>query len=159
MASSRLIILLLFFTPSPIYAMNYFDQYYYPKWGQNHMTFLNESIEVQLLLDRQSGAGFKSKIQYESGLFIIRLKLPPQKTNGVITAFYLISDDADQNDIHDELDIEFVGTAGKFQTNLFANDKDGREEVYQLPFDPSQDYHTYQIHYTPQCIRKLGRKC
>ncbi|KAM3307104.1 hypothetical protein P3S67_008847 [Capsicum chacoense] len=89
MASSRLIILLLFFTLSPIYAMDNFYQYYYPKWGQNHMTFLNESNEVQLLFDRQSGAGFKSKLQYESGLFTIRLKLPPKKTNGVITTFYV----------------------------------------------------------------------
>ncbi|KAM3373814.1 hypothetical protein P3S68_012528 [Capsicum galapagoense] len=152
MASSRLIILLLFFTLSPIYAMDNFYQYYYPKWGQNHMTFLNESNEVQLLLDRQSGAGFKSKLQYESGLFTIRLKLPSKKTNGVITAFYLISDDANQGGIHDELDFEFIGTGGKFQTNLFANDMGGREEVHQLPFDPSQDYHTYQILYTPQRV-------
>ncbi|MCD7452299.1 hypothetical protein HAX54_016131 [Datura stramonium] len=80
------------------------------------------------------------------------MKIPNKKTDGVITAFYLISDDQAGRVRHDEIDFEFVGTEGKLQTNLFANDMGGREEVFQLPFDPSEDYHTYQILYTPQRI-------
>ncbi|KAK4338681.1 hypothetical protein RND71_043168 [Anisodus tanguticus] len=99
-----------------------------------------------------AGAGFRSKLQYESGLFTMRMKIPNNKTNGVITTFYLTSDDQAQGVSHDEIDFEFVGTKGKLQTNLFANDMGGREEVYQLPFDPSEDYHTYQILYSPYRI-------
>lgn len=36
-----------------------------------------------------AGAGFKSKLQYESGLFTVRIKISDKKTNGVITAFYV----------------------------------------------------------------------
>ncbi|CAN4101318.1 unnamed protein product [Withania somnifera] len=106
-------------------------------------------------------AGFRSKLQYESGLFTIRMKIPNKKTNGVITNFLrtlimiffcLISDDEDQGVNHDEIDFEFVGTEGKLQTNLFVNDMGGREQTFQLPFDPSEDYHTYQILYTPRRI-------
>lgn len=64
----------------------------------------------------------------------------------------LISDDQDAGVNHDEIDFEFIGTEGRLQTNIFANDMGGREEVFQLPFDPSEDYHTYQILYTPQRI-------
>ncbi|XP_059290011.1 putative xyloglucan endotransglucosylase/hydrolase protein 1 [Lycium ferocissimum] len=149
---SIIICILLFFALAPINAMVDFNQNYYPLWGQNHITFLNQSTAVQLLLDRNSGAGFRSKLQYESGLFTIRMKIPDKKTNGVITTFYLISDDQAQGVSHDEIDFEFVGTEGKLQTNLFANDMGGREEVYQLPFDPSEDYHTYQILYSPYRI-------
>ncbi|XP_059289997.1 xyloglucan endotransglucosylase/hydrolase protein 3-like [Lycium ferocissimum] len=82
----------------------------------------------------------------------MRMKIPNKKTNGVITTFYLISDDQARGVNHDEIDFEFVGTEGNLQTNLFANDMGGREEVYQLPFDPSEDYHTYQILYSPYRI-------
>ncbi|WMV36131.1 hypothetical protein MTR67_029516 [Solanum verrucosum] len=104
------------------------------------------------MVNDAGGAGFKSKIQYESGLFTLRIKMPAKKTNGVITAFYLISDDQDAGVNHDEIDFEFIGTEGRLQTNIFANDRGGREQVFQLSFDPSEDFHTYQILYTPQRI-------
>nr|XP_009799420.1 PREDICTED: putative xyloglucan endotransglucosylase/hydrolase protein 1 [Nicotiana sylvestris] len=81
----------------------------------------------------------------------MRMKIPDKKTYGVITSFYLISDNQFQGN-HDEIDFEFIGTEGKLQTNLFTSDMGGREEVYQLPFDPFEDYHTYQILYSPHHI-------
>ncbi|XP_047314320.1 putative xyloglucan endotransglucosylase/hydrolase protein 1, partial [Impatiens glandulifera] len=46
---------------------------------------------------------------------------------------------------HDELDFEFIGTKGLIQTNIFTNDGGNREKRIQLGFDPSKDFHTYEI--------------
>lgn len=35
------------------------------------------------------GAGFKSKSDYGSGLFHIRMKIPNQKTGGIVPNFYV----------------------------------------------------------------------
>uniref|UniRef100_A0A3Q7H1P8 Xyloglucan endotransglucosylase/hydrolase n=1 Tax=Solanum lycopersicum TaxID=4081 RepID=A0A3Q7H1P8_SOLLC len=102
------------------------------------------------MINDAGGAGFKSKTQYNSGLFTLRIKMSDKKTDGMIT-------DQDARVNHDEIDFEFIGTQGKLQTNIFANDMGGREQVFQLPFDPSQDFHTYQILYTPQRIVKFYR--
>ncbi|XP_009794505.1 putative xyloglucan endotransglucosylase/hydrolase protein 1 [Nicotiana tabacum] len=127
-----------------------FNNSYEPTWGENHLSIINQGTEVTLLLDNSSGAGFKSKFLYESGLFVIRMKLPDKKTGGVITSLYLTSQvDGSPPGTHDEIDFEFLGTQGKLQTNVFANDWGFREQIFQLPFDPSQDFHTYQILYNP----------
>lgn len=123
---SIIICVLMCFAMSPIDALDDFNQNYYPLWGQNHITFLNHSTEVQLFLDKSSGiicitffiphlrnfiemllwslqtftydfyqmvndagAGFHSKLQYKSGLFTIRMKISNNKTDGVITSFYV----------------------------------------------------------------------
>lgn len=45
----------------------------------------------------------------------------------------------------DELDFEFMGSKGLLQTNIYTGGLGGREQRLQLPFDPSQDFHTYTI--------------
>ncbi|PKU73753.1 putative xyloglucan endotransglucosylase/hydrolase protein 28 [Dendrobium catenatum] len=55
---------------------------------------------------------------------------------------------------HDELDFEFLGNIkGKewrIQTNVYGNGSTsrGREERYQLPFDPTAESHRYSILWT-----------
>ncbi|GFZ17599.1 xyloglucan endotransglucosylase/hydrolase 4 [Actinidia rufa] len=55
---------------------------------------------------------------------------------------------------HDEFDFEFLGTgnAAFLQTNVFANDDGHREQKIQLWFDPSQDFHTYELVWNPNQI-------
>ncbi|XP_073033428.1 xyloglucan endotransglucosylase/hydrolase protein 3-like [Primulina eburnea] len=128
-------------------ANNSFDQYYTYLWGTDHFWVDPRGTEVQLKMDKQSGAGFRSKSDFGSGLFHIKLKTPDKKTKGIVTSFYLTSDPDDGKPAgnHFELDFEFWGVDNMLQTNVFDNDGGNREQRFHLWFDPSKDFHTYQI--------------
>ncbi|KAI3678703.1 hypothetical protein L6452_38006 [Arctium lappa] len=66
-----------------------FDDNYSINWGNEHVSLLNQGKEVQLSLDRTSGGGFKSKKDFASGFFKMKIKLPSKDTAGVVTAFYV----------------------------------------------------------------------
>ncbi|KAF5930580.1 hypothetical protein HYC85_031453 [Camellia sinensis] len=104
------------------------------------------------------GSGFGSKLSYGSGFFHMRTKLPDKDSAGVVTAFYVMIDFISRwcllqltshTSNHDELDFEFLGNReGKpctLQTNVFSNGQGNREQRLHLWFDPTADFHTYQI--------------
>ncbi|KAF7845573.1 xyloglucan endotransglucosylase/hydrolase protein 2-like [Senna tora] len=126
-----------------------FQHNYKITWGMPHVSLLDHGREVQLSIDKYSGAGFRSKLDYVSGFFQMRLKIPNKDSRGVVTAFYLTSRAYNGvGGIHDELDYEFLGNNGRpytLQTNIFASDKGGREQRFNLWFDPTMDFHTYGI--------------
>ncbi|KAF4367486.1 hypothetical protein G4B88_003690 [Cannabis sativa] len=129
-----------------------FDENYKVTWGFDHVLSLNQGTQIQLSMDKSSGAGFASKQSYSSGFINLRTKLPDRDSAGVVTAFYLSSD----GDKHDELDFEFLGNregkAVTLQTNVFANGQGNREQRTLLWFDPSNDFHTYSILWNPYQI-------
>ncbi|KAL6500009.1 hypothetical protein OROGR_027919 [Orobanche gracilis] len=132
-----------------------FDVNYDVTWGNDHVSFIDQGREVQLSMDINSGAGFGSKLNYGSGFFHMRMKLPKKDSAGVVTAFYIFPESTDASWLisntnnHDELDFEFLGNKeGKpitLQTNVFANGEGNREQRILLWFDPSKDFHTYKI--------------
>ncbi|XP_059637281.1 xyloglucan endotransglucosylase/hydrolase protein 2-like [Cornus florida] len=127
-----------------------FDQNYYVAWGSNHFTLLDQGKTAQLLVDPSSGAGFSSKQEYGSGYFGMRMKIPNKSSKGLITTFYLTSKPVNQPtaNYHDEIDFEFLGNNTMpytIHTNVYAKDNGGREQEFHLWFDPTQDFHNYEI--------------
>ncbi|KAL6843262.1 hypothetical protein ACP4OV_026975 [Aristida adscensionis] len=101
---------------------------------------------TSLILDRQSGGGFKSRQRYLYGEFTIHLKLPRGNTAGSVTSFYLSSDDGPG---HDEIDLELMGNRSgdpvALNTNVWANGDGAKERQFYLWFDPAADFHAYTI--------------
>ncbi|CAN6195063.1 unnamed protein product [Urochloa humidicola] len=117
------------------------------QYGADGHHLINRGTEVDLILDASSGAGFRSKSAYGSGLFHMRMKIPSGYTAGVVTTFYLISQPED--DGHDEIDFEFLGAkTGRpvtLQTNIIIDGQSFREQRLHLWFDPAADFHDYKI--------------
>ncbi|GMJ12530.1 xyloglucan endotransglucosylase/hydrolase 30, xyloglucan endotransglycosylase 4 [Hibiscus trionum] len=130
-----------------------FDEGYTPLFGDANLVRSPDGQSVRLLLDVYTGSGFISSSMYSHGFFSAKIKLPSDYTAGIVVAFYTSNGDVFEKS-HDELDIEFLGNIeGKpwrFQTNMYGNGSTnrGREERYNLWFDPSKEFHTYSILWT-----------
>ncbi|GMH15135.1 hypothetical protein Nepgr_016976 [Nepenthes gracilis] len=134
-----------------------FDEGYSHLFGDDNLVVLRDGKSVHLSLDERTGSGFMSHDLYLNGLFSASIKLPSDYTAGVVVAFYMSNGDMyDKN--HDEIDFEFLGNIrGKewrVQTNVYGNGSTsvGREERYNLWFDPSEDFHQYSILWTEDHI-------
>eukprot|EP01018_Ginkgo_biloba_P033408 Gb_07549 [translate_table: standard] len=123
-----------------------FDTNYQVTWGNALVKFLDNRRTVQLGMDRSSGSGFASRSKYLFGYFSTQIKLIPGDSSGIVTAFYLSSQEKSK---HDELDMEFLGNrAGQphyLSTNVFVNGVGNRESRVRLWFDATVDFHTYSI--------------
>ncbi|XP_002976477.2 probable xyloglucan endotransglucosylase/hydrolase protein 30 [Selaginella moellendorffii] len=119
-------------------------------WGHSNANELEDGKSIQLVLDRHSGSGFKSKEAFQGGFFSASIKLPSNYTAGVVTAFYASNSDKFP-DKHDEIDFEFLGVVPGMpyvlQTNVYGNGsvRTGREERIRLWFDPSLEFHRYSV--------------
>ncbi|KAK7258962.1 hypothetical protein RIF29_24555 [Crotalaria pallida] len=123
-----------------------FEQNYAPSWGNENVRVLNQGSEVQLTLDQHSGSGFQSLQKYASGWFSFSIKMPPKDSTAVITTFYLSSNTGNSRD---EIDLEFLGGNKDLpyilQTNIYQNGQGGREQRISLWFDPTTDFHSYDL--------------
>lgn len=134
-----------------------FDEGYSHLFGDNNLMVLRDGKSVHLSLDQRTGSGFMSHDLYLHGFFSASIKLPADYTAGVVVAFYMSNGDMYEKN-HDELDFEFLGNIrGKewrVQTNVYGNGSTsiGREERYNLWFDPSEDVHRYSILWTENQI-------
>ncbi|XP_015868033.1 probable xyloglucan endotransglucosylase/hydrolase protein 28 [Ziziphus jujuba] len=134
-----------------------FDEGYTQLFGDDNLMVLRDGKSVHLTLNERTGSGFVSQDLYLHGFFSASIKLPSDYTAGVVVAFYMSNGDMFEKN-HDEIDFEFLGNIrGKewrIQTNVYGNGSTnvGREERYNIGFDPSEDYHQYSILWTDSNI-------
>ncbi|KAL5200999.1 hypothetical protein ABZP36_035353 [Zizania latifolia] len=134
-----------------------FDEGYTQIFGDGNLALLRDGRLVHLSLDESTGAGFASQDLFLHGFFSAAIKLPADYAAGVVVAFYLSNGDTYEK-THDELDFEFLGNVRgrewRVQTNVYGNGRTaaGREERYDLPFDPTDGFHHYSILWTRRRI-------
>lgn len=125
-----------------------FEDSYSVLWGEPAIS--EDGNQIQLRLDDHSGSGFVSHDNYLYGFYSASIKLPADYTAGIVLAFYASNSDEFPK-YHDELDFEFLGNVkGKpwrMQTNIYGNGSvaRGREERFNLWFDPTTGFHDYSI--------------
>ncbi|KAK8507943.1 hypothetical protein V6N13_055411 [Hibiscus sabdariffa] len=134
-----------------------FDEGYNQLFGDDNLAIHGDGKAVHLTLNERTGSGFVSQELYLHGYFSASIKLPADYTAGVVVAFYMSNGDIFEKN-HDEIDFEFLGNIrGKdwrIQTNVYGNGSTslGREERYNLWFDPADDFHQYTILWTDSHI-------
>ncbi|GJN34072.1 hypothetical protein PR202_gb22709 [Eleusine coracana subsp. coracana] len=145
--------------PPPLHGVRHlaFEEGYTQIFGSSNLALHPGGKRVRLALDQSTGSGFASQGLFLHGFFSAAIKLPAAYAAGVVVAFYLSNGDVYEK-THDELDFEFLGNVRgrdwRVQTNVYGNGSThaGREERYDLPFDPTEDFHHYSILWTHQRI-------
>ncbi|KAA8520020.1 hypothetical protein F0562_014306 [Nyssa sinensis] len=117
-------------------------------WSQDHFKTSEDGQIWSLSLDKETGCGFQTKQRYRFGWFSMKLKLVGGDSAGVVTAYYMCTENGAGPE-RDELDFEFLGNrTGQpylIQSNVYKNGTGGREMRHMLWFDPTEEFHTYSI--------------
>ncbi|KAF3451675.1 hypothetical protein FNV43_RR07771 [Rhamnella rubrinervis] len=117
-------------------------------WSEDHFTTSEDGQIWHLSLDKETGCGFQTKQRFRFGWFSMKLKLVGGDSAGVVTAYYMCTENGAGPE-RDELDFEFLGNrTGEpylIQTNIYKNGTGGREMRHVLWFDPTEEFHSYSV--------------
>ncbi len=131
-------------------------------WRKDHVAIVNNQLRLRLddtpcssNTNLCSGQAFASG-EYSSiqlfGAGQVDFYAQPAKGSGVITGLFLYTGASDQN-LHDEIDIEFLGKdTTVVQFNYFVQGIGGHEVLVPLGFDAAQAIHHYTIRWDDKRI-------
>ncbi len=119
-------------------------------WNAKNAVYSDEGMTLKITKDGDKYYGGEMKTTGEEGLFqygyfSTTMKVCP--VAGTASTFFTYTGPSD-NQVHDEIDIEFLGKDMKtVQFNYFTNGQGGHEYKYELGFDPSEEYHDYGFYW------------
>ncbi|XP_075517707.1 xyloglucan endotransglucosylase protein 7-like [Primulina tabacum] len=111
-----------------------------------------EMTTPSLSLEKTSGTEFQSKEEFLFGNIGMKIKLTHADAAGTASKYYMAS----EGEQHDRIELEFMGNSTSdpytLHTNVFVRGKGEREQRLFLWFDPTRDFHNYNIVWNPKCI-------
>ncbi len=123
------------------------------RWSKDMVSFSDEGMDIRLAptQDGLLSGELRSQAFYGYGCYEIDMK--PVKAPGVVSSFFLFAGPYDRpvngNGIHNEIDIEFLGSnTNMVQLNYWTDDdayENSHETLIFLDFDASHDFHRYGI--------------
>lgn len=120
-------------------------------WRKNNIEF-DGTMKLKIDTDGTgySGAEYRTNENYGFGMYEVEMK--PIKNIGVVSSFFTYTGPSENNP-WDEIDIEFLGYDTTIvQFNYYTNGVGGKEYIYELGFDASEDFHTYGFDWTKNSI-------
>lgn len=124
-------------------------------WDKDNITFSNSIMNLWinngLRKGTYTGAEYRSKDVFGFGYYKVNMK--PIKNDGIVSSFFIYTGPKHGTQ-WDEIDIEFLGKdTSKVQFNYYTNGVGKNEFIYDLGFDASEDFHTYEIRWLKDSIR------
>lgn len=114
-------------------------------WREDNVSFTGDDLMTLSLTSpspgEYDGAEYRSLDKYSYGRYEIRMK--PAANPGVVSSFFTYTGPS-EGEPWDEIDIEFLGkNTRQVQLNYFTGGTGGHEQVIDLGFDASQEFHWY----------------
>uniref|UniRef100_A0A7N0UF54 GH16 domain-containing protein n=1 Tax=Kalanchoe fedtschenkoi TaxID=63787 RepID=A0A7N0UF54_KALFE len=122
-----------------------FDDNFSVMWAEDHFKTSEDGETWYVSLDNETGCGIQTRQRYRFGWFSMRLKVVAGDSAGVVTAYYMCSENGAGPE-RDELDFEFLGNrTGQpylVQTNVYKNGTGNREMCSGCGVPPHGGTHT-----------------
>lgn len=114
-------------------------------WRESNISFAGDGLMTLSLTSPSpgefDGAEYRSLDKYSFGRYEIRMK--PAVNPGIVSSFFTYTGPS-EGEPWDEIDIEFLGkNTRQVQLNYFTNGVGKHEQVIDLDFDASQEFHWY----------------
>lgn len=97
-----------------------------------------------------AGAELQSRRRFGHGYYEVEMRAA--RASGVVSAFFTYTGPP-FGDPWNELDVEILGSKPREVMFTYFRDGEKIEHIHQLPFDASQDLHTYAFDWQPEHLR------
>ena len=120
-------------------------------WNSNNSVFDENGLALTITKDQDTYYAGEVRTKGDNGFFkygYFGTYMKPSNVTGTASTFFTYTDENDDGNPHDEIDIEFLGKdTTKVQFNYFVDGKGGHEYMYNLGFDASKEFHQYGFYW------------